>query len=234
MMFDVILWDVDGTLLDFPAAERQSLQDAFEKFSLGPCPEDRAARYSKLNAGYWKRLERGEITKAELLPGRFQEFFRLEGISFDDPQAVSDFYQIRLGENATPQDDACTLVASLRGRVKQYAVTNGTKVAQDIKLERSGLVQLLDGVFISEVVGAEKPSPDFFAPVFQAMGPVDKGRVLMVGDSLTSDIQGANNVGLPCCWYDPRNHPLPDHLRVDFHIRHLGQIVDILDGAKGL
>ena len=79
-MIRVILWDVDGTLLNFPAAERQSLMDSFEKFGLGPCPEDRVARYSKLNASYWKRLEKGEITKAELLPGRFREFFQQEGI----------------------------------------------------------------------------------------------------------------------------------------------------------
>ena len=230
-MFDVILWDVDNTLLDFPAAERQSLMDAFSHFGLGPCPEDRVARYSKLNASYWKRLEKGEITKAELLPGRFREFFQQEGIVFDDPQAVSDFYQIRLGENAIPQDDSLTLVASLKGRVKQYAVTNGTKVAQDIKLARSGLDQLLDGVFISEVVGAEKPSPDFFAPVFEAIGPVEKHRILMVGDSLTSDIRGANNVGIPCCWYDPKGHALPEDLRVDFHISHLSQVVEILAGT---
>ena len=230
-MFDVILWDVDGTLLDFPAAERQSLLDAFAHFDLGPCPEDRVARYSKLNASYWKRLERGEITKNELLPGRFQEFFQQEGIHFDRYWDFNDFYQLRLGENATPQDDSWALVASLRGRVKQYAVTNGTKVAQDIKLDRSGLAELLDGIFISEVVGAEKPDPAFFAPVFQAMGPVDKGRVLMVGDSLTSDIRGANNVGIPCCWYDPKGHALPEDLRVDFHISHLRQVVEILDGT---
>ena len=230
-MFDVILWDVDGTLLDFPAAERQSLLDAFSHFGLGPCPEDRVARYSKLNASYWKRLERGEITKNELLPGRFQEFFQQEGIHFDRYWDFNDFYQLRLGENATPQDDSFALVASLRGRVKQYAVTNGTKVAQDIKLDRSGLAELLDGIFISEVVGAEKPDPAFFAPVFQAMGPVDKSRVLMVGDSLTSDMQGANNVGIPCCWYDPKDKPLPDHLRIDFHISHLSQVVEILNGT---
>ena len=230
-MFDVILWDVDGTLLDFPAAERQSLLDAFAHFDLGPCPEDRVARYSKLNASYWKRLERGEITKNELLPGRFQEFFQQEGIHFDRYWDFNDFYQLRLGEIATPQDDSLTLVASLRGRVKQYAVTNGTKVAQDIKLDRSGLAELLDGIFISEVVGAEKPSPDFFAPVFEAIGPVEKHRILMVGDSLTSDMQGANNMGIPCCWYDPKDKPLPDHLRIDFHISHLSQVVDLLEGT---
>ena len=165
-MFDVILWDVDNTLLDFPAAERQSILDSFERFGLGPCPEDRVARYSKLNASYWKRLEKGEITKAELLPGRFREFFQQEGIDFHDYQAVSDYYQIRLGENAIPQDDSLALVASLRGRVKQYAVTNGTLVAQRGKLKNSGLDQLLDDVFISDVIGVEKPGTGFFDAVF--------------------------------------------------------------------
>ena len=227
-MFDVILWDVDNTLLDFLAAERQSLMDAFAHFCLGPCPEDRVARYSKLNASYWKRLEKGEITKAELLPGRFREFFQQEGIVFDDPQAVSDFYQIRLGENAIPQDDSLTLVASLKGRVRQYAVTNGTKVAQQRKLSGSGLDKLLDGVFISEEVGVEKPGIGFFQKVWETIGTYAPDEVMIVGDSLTSDIRGGNNAGIVTCWFNPQEAATPDGIRIDYEIRNLAEVITIL------
>ena len=97
-MIRVLLWDVDNTLLDFPAAERRALQETFAQFRLGPCPEDRVERYAALNASYWRRLERGEITKAQLLPGRFQEFFQREGIACTDYDQVNAAYQCHLGD----------------------------------------------------------------------------------------------------------------------------------------
>ena len=96
-MIRVLLWDIDNTLLDFPAAERLALQAAFRDFALGPCPEDRVARYAALNAGYWRQLERGEITKAELLTQRFQVFFQQEGLPCPDPAAFNRTYQDYLG-----------------------------------------------------------------------------------------------------------------------------------------
>ena len=113
-----------------------------------------------VHASYWRRLERGEITKAQLLPGRFQEFFQREGIACTDYDQVNAAYQCHLGDTVVFLDQSYDLVRDLRGRVKQYAVTNGTRTAQERKLARSGLGDLFDGVFISEVVGAEKPSLD--------------------------------------------------------------------------
>ena len=111
----------------------------------------------------------------------------------------------------------------------QYAVTNGTKVAQDIKLERSGLVQLLDGVFISEVVGAEKPSPVFFDHVFDQIGPVNRDEVLIVGDSLTSDMRGGLQAGIRCCWYNPNHQPNPEGMALDYVIHDLNQVKELLN-----
>lgn len=163
-MIRVLLWDVDNTLLDFPAAERRALQETFAQFRLGPCPEDRVERYAALNASYWRRLERGEITKAQLLPGRFQEFFQREGIACTDYDQVNAAYQCHLGDTVVFLDQSYDLVRDLRGRVKQYAVTNGTRTAQERKLARSGLGDLFDGVFISEVVGGGEAQPGLFPP----------------------------------------------------------------------
>lgn len=229
-MIRVILWDIDGTLLDFPAAERCALQDCFRRFALGPCDESRVARYSAINEAWWKRLERGEVTKKQLLPGRFQEFFAQEGLAFSDYETLNAFYQEKLGEHIFFVEDSARLVQSLRGRVKQYAVTNGTKVAQDGKLRRSGLGALLDGVFISEVVGAEKPSPAFFDAVLAAIGPYAKDEILIVGDSLTSDMLGGNRAGLLCGWYNPKGLPRPDNLTIHYDIRHLDEVKTIVQG----
>ena len=228
-MIKVILWDIDGTLLSFKLAERAAIRACFEKFGLGELTEEMLANYSAINASYWKRLELGELTKGQVLRGRFEEFFAAHGL---DTSCVDDFnaeYQVRLGETVVFNDDGKELVQRLQGKVKQYAVTNGTLVAQRGKLKNSGLDKLLDGVFISDVVGVEKPGKGFFDAVFAAIGSYDKDEVLIVGDSLTSDIQGGNNAGILCGWYNPGGEPVPEGLRIDYDIRDLNAVEIILD-----
>ena len=228
-MIKVILWDIEGTLLDIKAAEREAIIQCFAKFHMGSCTDEQLARYSALNHSYWQRLERGEITKDRLLVERFEEFFSQEGY---DPTLAADFnhrYQLELGETICFRDNGYELVGSLRNRVKQYAVTNGTRIAQDRKLEKSGLIHLFDGVFISEVVGAEKPNPLFFERVFDSIGQYDRGEILIVGDSLTSDMKGGLNAGILTCWYNPKNQSLPESMELDYVITDLNQVKDILN-----
>lgn len=227
-MIKVILWDIDGTLLDFSLAEQAAIRACFARFGLGECSDDMLRRYSHINQAHWRRLERGELTKPQVLTGRFWEFFRSEGMEFDQIDAFNDAYQILLGDTVVFRDQGDELVRDLKGRFKQYAVTNGTAVAQERKLDKSGLIYLLDGVFISDRVGAEKPSMDFFQAVFDQIGPYGREEILIVGDSLTSDMQGGNNAGILCCWYDPQNRPLPEHLHIHYHIQNLNQLRDIL------
>lgn len=227
-MIQVILWDVDNTLLDFIAAERQALQGCFARFGLGPCDEARVKRYSALNASFWRRLEKGEITKQELLPGRFQAFFAAEGIAFTDYLGFNAAYQRELGDTIVFLDDSYDVIRSFQGKVRQYAVTNGTLTAQSRKLEKSGIGAMLDGAFISEQVGAEKPSPAYFDKVLQAVGPCAREEILIVGDSLTSDMRGGSWAGLRCCWYNPKGEPLPEDMTIHYDIRHLRQVADVL------
>ena len=227
-MIRVILWDVDGTLLDFPAAERQAMTDCFLHFGLGECAPEQIARYSAINRSYWERLERGEVTKTQVLVGRFREFFAGEGIDPALAEAFNEEYQLRLGDTVCFMDNSYELIRSLRGRVGQYAVTNGTRVAQERKLKKSGLGELFDGVFISELVGAEKPSPLFFDRVFAAIGPVTRQEVLIVGDSLTSDMKGGLLAGIRCCWYNPKGLPVPEGMALHYTIGNLNQVKDIL------
>lgn len=231
-MITTLLWDLDNTLLDFPSAERQALTTTFADFGLGPCPPDLLARYAALNARWWRRLERGEVTKAELLPGRFREFFAAEGLACTAYDAFNAAYQYHLGDTIVFLDHGDALVQALHGQVKQYLVTNGSLQAQTRKLQRSGLGAWFDGVFISEVVGAEKPSPRFFQAVLDAIGPVEKPELLLIGDSLTSDMAGGCGVGIPCCWYNPKGLPMPEDLPIRYDIRDLNQIPAILAASK--
>ena len=228
-MIRVILWDIDNTLLDFYAAERKSIKACFKAFDLGPCTDEMVARYSAINIEMWKWLEDGLIEKPALLTGRFGRFFEAEGIQFDRLDEINAMYQKELGETIVIIEDSIALVEELRGRVKQYAVTNGTFVAQDRKLKKSGLDKLLDGVFISEEVGAEKPSPAFFNKVLETVGDYGKDEILIVGDSLTSDMRGGSWAGIRCCWFNPAGDPVPPELNIQYDIRHLAQVKEILD-----
>ncbi|MCI8422097.1 MAG: noncanonical pyrimidine nucleotidase, YjjG family [Lawsonibacter sp.] len=232
-MIQAILWDIDGTLLDFAPAERAALRACFQQFGLGPCPDEQIARYAEINRTYWRRLERGELTKPQILVGRFQDFFAAEGIACPDIEAFNLLFQRHLGETVVFRDHGDQLICSLKGTVLQYAVTNGTCVAQRRKLEKSGLSRLLDRVFISEEVGAEKPDPRFFDAVFSVLGEVPRDQVLIVGDSLTSDMQGGRNASIRCCWYNPQGETAPPDLSPDFIIQNLEQVRDILAQENG-
>lgn len=195
-MINTILWDVDGTLLDFDAAERAAITTLFAEFRLGECTEQMLARYSVINVGFWQRLERGELTKPQILVGRFQQFFSEFGLDVSLAPAFNERYQLTLGDTIVLRDDCLELIRSLKGKLRQYVVSNGTIAAQTKKLERSGLGALMDGVFLSEQIGVEKPNPAFFERVFEVIRPEALSSVLIVGDSLTSDIRGGMNAGI--------------------------------------
>ena len=187
-----------------------------------------AARYSAISSGYWKRLERGEVTTAEVLVGRFRDFFSELGIDPDLAEAFNARYLPALGDTIVYRDDSLSIVRSLHGRVKQFVVSNGTVVAQTKKLRRSRLGEWMDGVFLSEELGAEKPRPAFFEKVFAALPDIPREDMLIVGDSLTSDMQGGLTAGIPTCWYNPDRLPRPAGMAIDHEITDLHQIFDLL------
>ena len=228
IMITTILWDVDRTLLDFDAAESAAIRSLFAEFCFGECPEDKVHRYSAINERYWQRMERGEIDKSEVLVGRFREFFETEGLDASLAAAFNEKYQLRLGDTIVFCDDSYHIVESLCGKVRQFAVSNGTVAAQTKKLRLSGLGALMDGVFLSEQLGAEKPSPVFFDQVFDAIPSVSKAQVMIVGDSLTSDMRGGNNAGIVTCWYNPEGLKAPEDLRIDHDIRDLHEVYGLL------
>ena len=228
-MISTILLDVDGTLLDFIAAEKAAIKTLFGEFNLGQCSDEMIKRYSEINKTYWQRLERGEITKQEVLVGRFKEFFKSEGIDISVVEEFNSLYQLRLGDTIVYHDDSLEIIKSLQGRVRQYVVSNGTVEAQSKKLRLSGLGELVDGIFLSEHIGVEKPNLEFFDKVLEEIKPADRSSILIVGDSLTSDIQGGNNAGIVTCWYNPLGDKAPDKYRIDYEISDLHQIYEIIE-----
>lgn len=228
-MIKYLLWDIDATLLNFKKAEYFAMRDGFKKFQL-PIDESQIKNYNLINDKYWKRLERGEITREMVLHGRFREFFDGLKIAYTD-ELIYDFnkfYQVELGNNIFFNDNAKETLEALEKTYKQYAITNGSIVAQKGKLKKSGLDKIFDGVFISEEMGIDKPNKEFFDIVFENIGSTDTREYLLVGDSLTSDILGANNAGIKNIWYNPEKKEKNLDVIVNFTIYDLREVVEIL------
>lgn len=227
-MYKYLLWDVDGTLLDFKAAEKAAIRRLFHEFDFGECSDEDIATYSAINDKYWKALERNEITKPQVLIGRFLEFFEIKGLDLSKAESFNSNYQLALGDTIVFCDEADKLLKELKGQFVQAAITNGTKVAQDKKLHTSGLDEVLDAIFISEVIGVEKPNRGFFERVFEKLEITNPREVLVIGDSLTSDILGGVNAGVDTCWYNPHKAANPGTVQPTYEIADLNDLKTLI------
>lgn len=227
-MIKYILWDIDGTLLNFDLAESKSIKQCFDYFDLGSCSDELLEDYKKINDKYWKALERGEIGKQEVLEGRFVEFFKKYGIDDKISKDFNKHYQKSLASTAEFNPYAKEIVDYFQGKYRQFAATNGTKVAQDGKLKKSGLDKVLEKVFISEELGFEKPSTGFFDHIFDYTDDFNKDSYVIIGDSLTSDIRGGVNAGIKTIWFNPKKLDKNVDIKCDYVISSLDNLKCIL------
>ena len=233
-MIKYLLWDIDNTLLSFDLAERASMTKGFKIFDIDIKDKKDLDVYKDINDKHWKMLERGERTREEILTGRFEEFFDLYDIAYDD-SLVNDFnlfYQEELGKQVFFNDYAEEVLQKLGKDYKQYAVTNGSKVAQSGKLKNSGLDKVFDGVFISEDLGYDKPSLEYFDLVFENIGSKNKDEYILIGDSLTSDMLGSNNAGIRNIWYNPKDLDNKASVKIDYTINNLKEVIEILENIE--
>lgn len=229
--FDTILWDVDQTLLDFKKSEDYAIRYCFRKFGREATGET-VAIYSAINEGFWKRIEKGEINKKEALVQRFYQLFQQIGEEEMDAAAFQAEYADALGSVYYYQDDSYELLKSLRGKYRQYLVTNGVTYTQMKKLRLSGFDQLADGIFVSEQIGVPKPYKEFFEKCFSMIPGFCREKALIVGDSLSSDMQGGNNAGIATCWYNPAGFENSLDIKIDYEIKNLNEIWDVLQEEK--
>lgn len=227
--YKYLLWDIDGTVLDFNAAEKAAIKTLFAEFGFGECSDEMISEYSAINVKYWQAMERGEITKPQVLIGRFREFFKLKGLPLEFAEKFNSRYQVTLGDTIVFLDDSYNILCRLKDKYTLAAITNGTKDAQTKKLSRSSLDQVFDYIFISEDLGVEKPGKAFFDTALSTMNIQDRTEVLIIGDSLTSDIRGGVVSGIDTCWYNPRHAQNTSGEPVTYEISDLHEINDILN-----
>lgn len=224
--YEVLLFDVDGTLLNFDAAERDGIEGLLKHFEV-PVTEENVHKYHVTNKRYWEMLERGEINRDQVLGQRFEEYFGDFGIQVNGME-VDKLYRQYLNASAVLIDGAIDLLESLKGRYPLYIVTNGVAATQYNRLAKSGLDKYFDGIFISEEAGAQKPQREFFEYCFKKMGRRDVENMLIIGDSLTSDMRGGNNAGIDAMWYNPHGAENATEVHVEYVVGTLGEIKEML------
>jgi 2-haloacid dehalogenase len=228
MPYKWLMFDLDGTLFDYNRAEQHALRSTFEQMAL-PFQESYLPVYREINSQLWHDFEQGLVDQDTLRLRRFERLFEALEIQCDLP-AFSASYLTHLGNGAFLMAEAEETVRALQARFNLAAITNGLKDVQRTRLAVSNLGGCFKATIISEEVGAAKPAPEIFDVAFEQMGHPAKAEVLIVGDSLTSDMAGGHNYGIDTCWFNPTAQP-NDHTPSTYEIRRLGELLRIVEGG---
>lgn len=203
MKYGVILFDADQTLFDFEKSERYALGKTIEKLGFTYREEEHLPMYHEVNKKIWKEFEIGEITQEKLKVERFNRFKEMMSWDFN-PKIFANHYMEFLSTASFLYDDAFDLITKLKSQHRLAIITNGLTKVQTKRIKGSILAHYFEEIVISEEINISKPNPEIFAYTLDKMGQKDKSSVLMVGDSLTSDIRGGNLFGIDTCWYNPK------------------------------
>ena len=226
-MIRYVLFDVDDTLLDFGKAEAAAIRKTFERIGI-PVTDELIRRYSEINAQQWSRFEKGEITREKLLTERFDILFSELGINVPSEMAQAS-YEYLLGIGHYFVDGAEELLEALKDKYELYIVSNGNASVQDRRLKSAGIIPYFKDIFISERVGFNKPSAEFFEACFERIPGFEKDKAVIVGDRLSSDILGGINAGVRTCWFNPRGDAPDPDIPADYEIKHLGELPALLE-----
>lgn len=224
--YHCLLFDVDGTLLDFNASEDAALRETLAHFKLPETPEA-VELYHSINNGLWAALERGEVRQEKLVLQRFQKL--LEALDVQgDPAKINEYYLGQLAQRADVYEGAEDVLKELAEVATLAVVSNGVERVQTGRLERSGLGRYFDEIFISSRVGATKPARKIFEHALRNLGVENKEKVLMIGDSLKADIGGGAGAGLATCWCNFQNAPAPADITPTYTIYHIDELMKIV------
>ena len=226
-MFEFLFLDLDDTILDFHKAERIAIGRVMAHYGVEPTEELRQ-RYHEINKWHWHQLELKKMTRDEVLEGRFAVFFEELGIPVDR-YAVARLYEDYLSQGHWFMPGAEEAVETLHKKYKLYLASNGTASVQKGRMTSANLYRFFEISFVSQEIGHNKPSKEYFEAAFARIPGFDKDKCLMVGDSLTSDILGGINAGIKTCWVNPTHAPHPEDIVPDYEIEYLHQLAELLE-----
>jgi 2-haloacid dehalogenase len=218
------LWfDADNTLFDYNRAESTALRNTFQLYNL-PVDDASMATYREINQKLWHALEKGEIKPDVLRVKRFEQFLHAVGRDAS-PESMSNSYIEQLAQRTELIDGTLEVLQKLKATRRFALITNGLTTVQRGRLSLSPLKEFFEVVVISEEIGAAKPHSAFFEVAHERSGHPPKSDVLVIGDSLSSDIRGGVDFGVDTCWFNPHGESLPDGLAVTYEIRSLRELL---------
>ena len=224
-MIKFIFLDLDDTILDFHRSEAVALRKTLQSLNVNPTDEV-IARYSAINLAHWKALERRELTRGEVLTGRFRQLFEELGMNVS-PNVAQSLYEKNLSESHFFIDGAPRLLMTLSQKYPLYIASNGTTLVQTSRIASSGIGRYFKAVFLSEQLGADKPQIEFFERATGQIEGYNPNEAIILGDSITSDMQGGINAGMHTCWFNP--HHRDNHgITPEFEITDLSEFDAVL------
>ncbi|MBE6558271.1 MAG: noncanonical pyrimidine nucleotidase, YjjG family [Ruminococcaceae bacterium] len=226
MAYRIALIDADNTLLDFTKSEHEALCDCLRKRGL-PTHREITDRYAKINDDHWKMLERGEVTREFLRINRFAQLFDEYGYKAD-PHQMADDYMAALSTKSYLMEGALDFCRALYGKCRMFIITNGNTSVQKGRFDPCPLAPMFEACFISEQMGCAKPEKRFFDAVAAMIADYTPEDTLVVGDSLSSDIQGGINAGLDTCWFNPNGKINTSHIAPTYTASHFDDIKNII------
>lgn len=225
-MIRFVFFDLDDTIFDFKKAEAVAVSKTLAEQGVNP---DKAvvSRYSEINAVMWKRLEKGELTRAQVLVNRFAQLFEELGVKCNLEETKCK-YEKNLSVGHYFIDGALEILKNLSKSYNLYLVSNGTLSVQEGRLNSSGIKKYFKGIFISEQLGFVKPQKEFFDAVFSKIPDFKKEEAIIIGDSLSSDIKGGNNAEIKTCWFNQKRIENNCDVDIDYEIHSLKDLYEIL------
>ena len=226
-MIEFLFLDLDDTILDFHKAERIAISKTIRDFGAEPT-EAVLERYHLINKWHWEQLELGRMTREEVLVGRFSVLFQEQGIDVDAVAVARDYEKnLSIGHYFLPGAEEA--VDALSKKYRLFLASNGTASVQKGRMTSANLYRFFERVFVSQEIGHNKPSKDYFDSCFAQIPDFDPERAMIVGDSLSSDILGGINAGIRTCWVNPTHAAAKNGIVPDFEIEALHQLPALLE-----
>lgn len=223
MKYDLFLFDLDDTLLDFKASEKLSFHLCLQSLGIKTNLDNIFSDYQVINKALWRAIEEGKITQEHLKVERFRKVFESHQIAID-PHVASLRYLDTLPETVVLIDHAVEICEWLVQHGEIGIITNGIEYVQAKRINKSKIAPYISFVSVSEACGYAKPDIRFFDYSTKMAKNFSKDKTVIVGDRIEADIQGAHNFGIDSCWFNPHKNSRPDHLKPSFEITHLSEI----------
>lgn len=227
--YTTVIFDIDDTLMDFALSEHAALHNTFMDFDIPNGFINMHKSYRAISKVLWNDLEQGNIALRELGVERFRRLF-LEHQTDEDPVAFSNTYLSHLGKEAHLMAGALEVLEQL-SHCRLVIMTNGFGEVQKSRLLYSELASHFEHIVISEEAGYQKPDSGIFDYAFSKIGVEAKVKTIIVGDSLTSDIQGGINYGIDTVWFNPKGKKNESDIRPTYEIKDLLEVIDIVNGS---